>query len=119
MSNEKTICFDQLGGTRIYLYEMMRALDEWDELPEDERDPDEAELAEAAREILAEVDNSETLIREDDFVDYAKELASDIGAVADSGEWPTSYIDWDAAADALLIDYTEYEWDGNTYYCRA
>lgn len=61
----------------------------------------------------------ETLIREDYFEEYARQLADDIGAVSADAQWPTSYIDWEAAAEALKNDYTTIELDGSTYYGRA
>lgn len=35
--------------------------------------------------------------------------------------WDASfiYIDWDGAAEALKMDYTTVEYQGNTYYARA
>ena len=33
--------------------------------------------------------------------------------------WPANHIDWEAAADALLIDYTEVDFAGETYYIRS
>jgi hypothetical protein len=32
--------------------------------------------------------------------------------------WPASYIDWDAAADALRMDYTSVDYAGVTYWVR-
>lgn len=61
----------------------------------------------------------ETFVRESYFEDYARELAEDIGAVSDDHTWPNSYIDWPAAADALLMDYTAFTLDGITYYARS
>lgn len=60
----------------------------------------------------------ETLIRDDYFVTYAQELAEDIGAIDKDAGWPTAYIDWDAAADALRQDYTEVELRGTSYWTR-
>lgn len=60
----------------------------------------------------------EALIRETYFTEYAQQLAEDIGAVDPNADWPASYIDWEAAADALLIDYTAYDFGGVTYYAR-
>lgn len=61
-----------------------------------------------------------TLIRDTYFKDYAQELAEDIGAIDTTKTygWPLSYIDWDAAADALRMDYTAVEFDGVTYWTR-
>ena len=55
-------------------------------------------------------------IHESYFEDYARELAEDMGAVNKDRGWPNSYIDWEAAAEALMVDYTVAEIDGYTYY---
>lgn len=47
-----------------------------------------------------------TVIADRYFVDYARELADDIGAVASDGGWPTYCIDWEWAARELQFDYT-------------
>lgn len=89
-------------------------------------DDDEAE----AREILAAIEEieaagipdwqyGETLIREDYFVEYAQQLADDIGAIDREANWPTCHIDWQAAADHLKMDYTEVDYRGVTYYARV
>ncbi|HNR55121.1 MAG TPA: hypothetical protein PKJ19_08145 [Flavobacteriales bacterium] len=59
-----------------------------------------------------------TLIHEDHFEDYAQELAEDIGAVNRDAQWPNNHIDWKAAAEDLLQDYSEVDVDGTTYYYR-
>lgn len=61
----------------------------------------------------------ETLIRDDYFVTYAQQLADDIGATNSDQGWPLGFIDWDAAADALKMDYTELDFDGVTYWARG
>jgi hypothetical protein len=62
----------------------------------------------------------ETLIAESYFVEYAQELARDVGMVTDEHDtWPLRYIDWDAAAEALKADYVELEILGSTYLARA
>jgi hypothetical protein len=60
-----------------------------------------------------------TLISEDRFTSYARELAEDIGAVPEGGNWPTYCIDWERAADELRVDYLTVEYDGETYLIRA
>jgi len=52
------------------------------------------------------------------FQDYAQELAEDIGSINKDAAWPNNHIDWEAAADELLTDYTEVEIGGITYYYR-
>lgn len=59
-----------------------------------------------------------TLIRESHFQDYAQELAEDIGAISSEHSWPLGCIDWEQAANELLIDYSSVEFDGITYYYR-
>jgi hypothetical protein len=60
----------------------------------------------------------ETLIPDDEFTEYAEELADDLGLTPRDAGWPVTHIDWEAAADALRQDYTEYEWQGTTYLAR-
>lgn len=63
-------------------------------------------------------DHGTTLIKDDYFPEYAKELAEDIGAINDDSRWPNNCIDWEQAADELLMDYTSCEIGGETYYYR-
>lgn len=60
-----------------------------------------------------------TLIHEEYFLEYAEQLAEDIGAVSSNASWPNNHIDWDAAAEELKIDYMEVDFDGQTYLMRA
>lgn len=57
-----------------------------------------------------------TLIPERDFVEYAQELAYDIGALKDNATWPYTCIDWDHAAVELSYDYNLVTYDGTDYY---
>lgn len=61
----------------------------------------------------------EALIRDSYFEDYARDLAEDIGAMPKDNSWPASYIDWDAAVDALKQDYMSVDFDGVEYWIRA
>ena len=58
-------------------------------------------------------------IHENDFEDYARELADDIGAIPTNAGWPCTCIDWEKAANELQMDYTSIDWEGVTYYYRA
>jgi DNA repair exonuclease SbcCD ATPase subunit len=58
-------------------------------------------------------------IHENDFQDYAKELAEDIGAIPNDVSWPCDCIDWEYAARELQVDYSAVEWDGVSYYYRS
>lgn len=59
-----------------------------------------------------------TLIRDSYFVEYAQELAEDIGAINSDLDWPYSCIDWEKAARELRADYSSVEFDGVTYWYR-
>lgn len=64
----------------------------------------------------------ETLVHEDYFTQYAQQLAEDLGYTGRNVEgqtWPFNHIDWEAAADHLREDYTEFQWQGETYLARA
>lgn len=70
-----------------------------------------------ADELPSRRDN-EVMIHESYFTDYCQELVSDIGDLP--REIP-SYIeiDWEATAENLKADYTEIDFDGETYYMRS
>lgn len=63
--------------------------------------------------------HGESLIRDSYFRTYAQDLAEDIGALPKDHSWPASYIDWEAAADALKQDYMSVDYDGVEYWIRA
>lgn len=79
----------------------------------------ELESLEDAASSAPDWDYGAQLIRDSYFVEYAQQLAEDIGSVSRDGEWPCSYIDWERAADALKIDYFDVEFRGVTYWIRA
>lgn len=62
--------------------------------------------------------HGETLIHERHFTDYCRDLLDDIG---DLPRDLPSYIviDWEATADNLRADYTEFTYAGHTYLVRA
>lgn len=59
-----------------------------------------------------------TLIRDDHFVEYAQQLADDLGLFPEGNVWPSYCIDWERAARELRMDYMAYEFDGSTYWVR-
>ena len=72
-------------------------------------------LAEEAEGYASDWTYGAALIRETYFVEYAQEMAEDIGAVGRDLQLPLQHIDWQAAADELKQDYTEVEFDGVPY----
>lgn len=59
-----------------------------------------------------------TLIRDSYFVEYAQELAEEVGAINPEASWLANYIDWSAVADDLKMDYSAVEFDGVDYWYR-
>lgn len=92
--------------------------------PTQERLEDREELQEELSEIeaiegyCADFKYGETLIPEEDFEDYARELAEDLGSISDDATWPANCIDWKRAALELSQDYTLIEYQGTSYYVR-
>jgi hypothetical protein len=92
----------------------------------DEEEQEELQTIEALLESLKGCGGDEqwegawypaTLIRDDYFVTYARELVSDIGDIP--RDIP-SYIeiDWEATAKNIRMDYSSVEIDGVTYWYR-
>lgn len=100
--------------------EARQALADWDE--ENGKDLEAMKAcAEEAEGYCSDWTHGEALIRESYFQEYAEQLANDIGAI-DSRKnygWPLDHIDWEAAANALKIDYTEVDFGGVTYLIRS
>ena len=69
----------------------------------------DAEVFEAAAELDIEPDMTEELYQGeyDNDEDFAYQLADDLGLVPEGNDWPSSYIDWSAAARDLMMDYGE------------
>ncbi len=88
---------------------------------EHEDEKEELQKLKALKEAVGDDENWEfgiTFIAESYFEDYAREFAEDIGAIKKDGEWPTNCIDWESAANELKIDFSEVDFDGETYYYR-
>jgi antirestriction protein len=75
-------------------------------------------LAEEGADYAPDWSYGEALIRDSYFVEYAQELAEDIGAVNSDAAWPNDCIDWEQAARELRWDYSSIEFDGVTYWIR-
>lgn len=100
------------------LHDRLAELEEAEEL-----EPDEAEeLAElqTMRDEITDWLYGETLIPDDEFTDYAQELGEELGGdQLRKAEWPFMHIDWEAAANNLRQDYSEFTYQGTTYLARA
>ena len=100
----------------------LAALEETVENAKDEFGDAEKEELKELEELESEIsdfNHGETMIPVDDFEDYARELAWDLGAIDGDAKWPLNHIDWEAAAEALAQDYTIVSYQGDDYYVRA
>lgn len=76
-------------------------------------------------EDCADWDYGETLIRDDYFEEYTRELVADcypeVSKVIEASSWPMMCLkmDWDSAARVLKMDYTSIEFCGVTYWIRS
>lgn len=108
--------------TRDLAEEMQELTDRQEsEDTEDALDEDESERLEILTALFAELEDTAatygaTLIPEYDFTEYAEELAEELGLIPENASWPATYIDWEAAADALSQDYSTITFDGTDYY---
>jgi len=76
------------------------------------------ELEALAAEVGSEWSYGEAMIPYDDFTDYVRELAEDRGFIQqDTPHWIV--IDWEATAEAVMADYTQVDYNGETYLVRA
>lgn len=95
------------------------APDQWAEENPDEFDELEGlqAFATQAQDYAPDWEYGATLIHEDYFTQYCEEMVKDIG---DLPQDIPAYleIDWDATAANLKVDYTEVEFDGQTYLVR-
>jgi vacuolar-type H+-ATPase subunit I/STV1 len=107
---------DTRDDAEIDLESARRDLDEWEADNQDELD--------ALSNLRDEFDHRSwrdgiTLIPEDDFEDYARDLAEDLhGSDIRNASWPFDCIDWEQAADALRMDYSSVDYEGVTYLYR-
>ena len=94
-----------------------KELADWDDSEDAEELKSLQEFAEEASQYSSDWTYGETLVNEDYWVDYCREMVSDIG---DMPREIPSYIviDWDATADNLAADYVRVDFDGTTYYLR-
>ena len=74
-------------------------------------------IDEVEDEIGSEFDFGVTLITEDDFTDYVEDLLKGCGYISD--DFPSWIeIDWEATAENVKQDYSELEYEGETYFYR-
>ena len=100
------------------LLDELKTLDE-----EDSYDKERIEMIDDLKEEVGK-DNFEmgvTFIRENYWVQYCEELAYDCGYVDGRDEYNpiSNHIDWEGWADAVGMDYSQTDFNNDTYYWRA
>ena len=74
-------------------------------------------IDEVEDEIGSEFDFGVTLIPEDDFTDYVEDLLKGCGYISDDlPSWVE--IDWESTAENVKQDYSELEYEGESYFYR-
>lgn len=69
-------------------------------------------------EVGSEFEYGVTLIEEDEFEDYCRDLIEECGYIAkDFPSWIE--VDWSKTADNMRVDYSEVEYQGETYLFRS
>jgi hypothetical protein len=119
---------DLRGEKHIYSTDLLKRLEELQSDKEiatengeefDEELAEELAAIEAIEDELPPRNDGDTMIREDCFEDYARELAVEIGAINGEESWPLNCIDWERAAKELAQDYTTIEFGDFMYEIRS
>lgn len=117
-----TLKYQGTADRRLDSRDLIAWLEEFEDDEEMQADEDSIEIADAIRDLadagLEDWEYGAQLIREDEFEDYARELAEDIGAIDPNATWPLSCIDWEQAARELSMDYTSVSFLGYDYWAR-
>ena len=92
------------------------ALKEWKDENQEELD----EILAMKDECAPKWKYSVSFIAEEDFEEYAQDLASDLyGEEIRNASWPFDCIDWEKAAASLRMDYSSIDYQGTTYLFRS
>ncbi len=91
---------------------------DWDESDEGQELAKLKAFAEEAESSSSDWTSGATLIHEDYFEDYARDLAAEGDYDMKNEQWPYTCIDWAKAAEELQQDYTSIDFDGETYWVR-
>jgi hypothetical protein len=118
---------DDIIDSRQIIERIEELVSELDDIDENAEEYEEAAeelsvlkaLAEEGDDATSEWVHGETLIRDDYFEEYAKDMADDLGLTEDTDRWPLNCIDWERAANELQADYTTISFDGVDYWVRC
>jgi hypothetical protein len=112
-------------SNRIDTRDLIEEADELEQDPSSHGNLSASEVQErvtAIRSLISELGhNAEygmVMVPRDEFEDYAREFAADIGAIDSEANWPANHIDWSGAAKQLSVDFHSVSFDGTNYYAR-
>jgi chromosome segregation ATPase len=118
MLEERTNNIEALRSDIVDIEDNIKTVREDIEDAEKELAPLES-LAEEAEGYSADWRYGATLIRDDYFEQYAKELVQDIGDLpAQLPSYIENNIDWEGVASDIQVDYTSVDFDGEEYWIR-
>jgi hypothetical protein len=130
---------DELAENIIYLYNecMSEANEDWEDVDDiedvnfealnnidDYQDEvehyiDISKFCDDISEYCSDFEYGVAIMHEDYFEEYCEELVKEIGDLSKNlPAYIENNIDWSGVADDLKVDYSEAEYDGNTYYFR-
>jgi DNA repair exonuclease SbcCD ATPase subunit len=112
LPEEQGDAFDRMEEYQEALATAEQDLKEWQDEYQEELD----ELNALVQEV-SEWRYGTELIPEDDFTEYAQDLAEDCYNLPD--HWPFTCIDWGRAAEELKQDYSTVDYQGTTYLFRS
>lgn len=92
-------------------------IQEWTE--DNSNDFDHVEEIDYIEDTVSAFRYGTTLIEEDEFEDYCRDLVEDCYDLRDVPEFIKNNIDWDGVASDLSVDYSEVNYQGESYLVRA
>jgi|688.fasta_scaffold274708_2 chromosome segregation ATPase len=126
------IAKEELEGHQSKKPEDQKELEEWQEELEDleyqlssmqddfgDDEKEELEELEELESAISDFKHGETMVKVDNFEEYARQLADDCGMVDHNASWPMNCIDWEKAASELEQDYQTVTYQGTDYFVRA
>ena len=78
---------------------------------------EELEALQALKDEVPEWDDGNTLVPEEDWIDYVEEMLKDYGYLPPEIPWYIE-IDWEKTAENIAQDYGTVDHLGTTYYYR-
>ena len=115
-------CYEDVIDSRdiIERIEELDSMKENEELNEEETEELEIliDLQEQCQGYASDWAYGATLIHEKYFTEYTEDMCNDIGVVDTRNDNWWIVIDWEKTADNVKMDYTEVDFNGETYYIR-